>query len=179
MLQEKVSARMDMLEKRSRYQKRVLVGLVVAFLFTSAPALTSGVSWMQNFKEFGKHFASREGSFIAETEVQALSKRAHAAGDVLTVSQVQIVNEEGTTVGVIGYDTVGHGGVWVFNRKGKEIGKLGSDSAGHGRLNIRNASERGIAAVGAAPSSTVGASASGEGGIVSVWGGVVQSKFFC
>lgn len=164
--------RMDLLEKRLRWQKRVLVGLIAAFLFTSSPALSTATKWFDRvfssravftnllsgisidrsgFSELSEirneMLSKRAEIFPAETQDGGLSKTAHAVGDILQVSQVQIVNEKGTAVIFIGSDTNGNGGVWVMNKDGKEISWLGGDKGGHGALSIRNASEKYIAGI--------------------------------
>ena len=165
--------RIDILEEKLRWQKRVLVGLVVAFCFNASPVMSTASKWFnqifpskvtssnplpggsfdrpsfpdlsENRNEMMSKWA--EGS-SSEVQEGRLSKQAHAVGDVLQVSELQIVNEKGTVVALIGYDRAGDGAVLVFNKDGKAVSLLGVDGDGHGGLSILNASERFIAGVG-------------------------------
>ena len=153
--------RMDILEARLRWQKRVLVGLVVAFCFSASPVMSTASRWFNQLlpskvTSLGWVSADRNEMmskwadvFSSDTEEGRLSKTAHAAGDVLQVSELQIVNEKGTLVGVIGYDSAGDGVMAILNSSGKAVSGLGVDGSGHGALRILNASERIIAAMGA------------------------------
>lgn len=157
--------RIDILEEKLRWQKRVLVGLVVAFCFNASPVMSTASKWFNQLlpskvtsgKSLSGRFSADRNEMMSkwaevlppETEEGRLSKTAHAAGDVLQVSELQIVNEKGTLVGVIGYDSAGDGVMVVLNSSGKAVSGLGVDGSGHGTLSILNASERVIAAMGA------------------------------
>ena len=166
-------SRIDLLENRLRWQKRAIIGLIVVFLFNTSPILGTASEWFNDVFSskanssssfLGKSsdksdffgvsdngselMSSRAELFDAETQGGVLSKRAHAVGDILQVSGVHILNEKGTAVAIVSYDTDGNGGVWIFNKDSKEVASIGVSKARHGVLTIRNASEKIISGIG-------------------------------
>lgn len=121
------SRRMDILQQRLRWQKRAIIGLLVLFLFTASPALSTATKWFEQLRT-GKPGSSSgrpsggvnsKWTFSPESEHGGSSKAALAAYEVLKVGRLQIVNEEGNVVAFLGFDEAGDGVLAIRNNKGK------------------------------------------------------------
>ena len=181
-------ARMDLLENRLRWQKRAIIGLIVVFLFNTSPVLGTASKWFSGIfstkadssvsflgkvsgqpgfsgvsDNVSELMSTRADLLHVEIQDEVLSKTAHAVGDTLRVSQIQIVNEEGIAVAIMGSNAYG-GFVSIRNDNDKRIVGFGTTESGNGAFVIRNASEQLIAAVAADKTDKAN-------GIIEVYGG--------
>ena len=152
--------RIDILEQRLRWQKRAIIGLLLLFLFSTSPALSTATKWFEQLRTGNKWVPGSssgrpsEGvipkwTFSPESEHGGSSKTALAADEVLKVGRLQIVNEEGNVVAFLGFDEAGDGVLAIRNRKGKYRIMAGLDESGGGLLNVFNSSDRPVAVMGA------------------------------
>ena len=150
--------RIDILEEKLKWQKRVLAGLAVVFLFSASPASTTAAKWFSRIlpsKALSGQVPDRtspelisEWTVSNQPEGEALSKRALAAGDTMTVGLLRIVNQEGKVVGEFGYGAEGNGGLTVNNKNEKLTVLITGDNAG-GSLFAFDASRRAVVSMGA------------------------------
>ena len=152
--------RMDNLERRLHWQKRAIVGLLLLFLCSTSPALSTATKWV---KELGLANVPVPGSlpdrssadviskwtFSPEPEDGGLSKTALAADEVLKIGRLQIVNEAGNVVAFLGFDEAGDGVLAIRDSKGKFRVMAGLDESGGGLLNVFNSTDRPVAVMGA------------------------------
>lgn len=151
--------RIDILEEKLKWQKRVLAGLAIVFLFSASPASTTAAKWFSqtlSSKALSGQVPDRsspeliaEWTASNESEGEALSKRALAAGDTMTVGLLRIVNQEGTVVGEFGYGAAGNGGLTVSNKSGKVGVLAAADNSAGGSLTVFDATAlRSVVAMG-------------------------------
>lgn len=154
------SRRMDILEHRLRWQKHAIIGLLLLFLFSTTPALSTASKWI---KQLRSARASVPGSlsdrsladviskwtFSPESDHSGVSKTALAADEVLKIGRLQIVNEAGNVVAFLGFDEAGDGVLAIRNSKGKYRIMAGLDESGGGLLNVFNSTDRPVAVMGA------------------------------
>ncbi len=152
--------RIDILEHRLRWQKRAIIGLLLLFLFTASPALSTATKWFAQLQTGNVPVpglsADRSSAGVIskwvpspESEAGGLSKTALAADEVLKIGRLQIVNEEGNVVAFLGYDEAGDGVLAIRNSKGKYRIMAGLDESGGGLLNVFNSTDRPVAVMGA------------------------------
>lgn len=152
--------RLDVLERKLRWQKRAIIGLLLLFLVSTSPALSTASNWMRQLRpakmmnsvavpdRSSADFISKWTS-APESGDDGLSKTAFAAGDILKIGRLEIVNETGTVVAFLGYDEAGDGVLAVRNRKGKYRLLAGLDDSGGGLLSVLNPTDRVVAVMGA------------------------------
>ncbi len=148
------SKRIDKLEKQVHYQKWGLIVLMSLFLFTSTPGITEITQRVLLPKELLTE--SLSGIYSQKTigdvpesplRVTPAKKIAQAAGDILTVSQINVVDAIGRTLAQIGSDSDGNGGIWLYNLKGNVVMWLGSDQNLHGALTASTSNEVTVATI--------------------------------
>ena len=167
----KVAQQVAVLERRSRWQMRAIIGLLIAFLLNASPAFTSkwfhrllppkltaisspsGASEVNaDLPDVSSHRARalRRGqsgrNFLdkmlsRDNEVLRSSKQAQQVVDVLATRQLQIVNAAGTVVAVIGSDEFGDGVLAIRRSDGTSVVGLGVDEVGDGLVLATGASE--------------------------------------
>ncbi|MDE2889922.1 MAG: hypothetical protein OXR72_17100 [Gemmatimonadota bacterium] len=170
-----VRQRLEALEDKLRWQKRMISGLLVVFLFSATPALTRASKWVGsmlpaklaslNLKHgttttgdarFGDVSLARADLPLPEAGTDALSKFAPEqivdAGDTLRVRTLHIVNASGEVVAALGSGESGDGSLVIGNSNGNVASIVGVDANGHGTLGVLNAAGRVAAAMGADPS---------------------------
>ena len=168
--------KLEQLERQQCWHKRIITGLMVAFLFTASPTLTKAPIW------FNDAFSSRSvGSNLTKTdlskalsyrnrmvanpaallsnsaqmlsnaaETERLNKTALATeAQIIQATEFQIVNNRGRVVVAIGASDTGDGTVVLWNREGKVVAVLTADLRGNGALAIANSSERPTVTMGA------------------------------
>ncbi len=152
--------RMDNLERRLHWQKRAIIGLLLLFLFSTSPALSTASKWL---KELGPALVPVPGSFpdrasadvvskwtfSPESGDGGLSKTALAADEVLKIGRLQIVNEAGNVVAFLGFDEAGDGVLAIRDSKGKYRVLAGSGDSGGGLFSVLNSTDRVVAVLGA------------------------------
>ncbi len=124
-----MDSRIAVLEKRLKWQTRILIGLIVMFLFSASPALTMlSNSFPENLTSFFK------------PESGKLSKTALDSDDVLQVGRLEIVNDQGNVVALMGVDFVGDGFLAVRNREGKAetSAEISVDEKGDAAMKFRS-----------------------------------------
>ena len=152
--------RMDVLEQRLRWQKRAIVGLLLLFLFSTSPALSTASKWLRQLRparvldtgslpDRSSVDVISKWTFSPESEDGGLSKTALAADDILKIGRLEIVNDAGTVVAFLGYDEAGDGVLAVRNSEGKYRVLAGTDDSGGGMLSVLNSTDRVVAAMGA------------------------------
>lgn len=171
-LQEKL----EQLERRQCWHKRMIAGLIVAFLFTASPTLTKAPKWLEGAflpgrlesnptkADFSKalsnmnRMVSNPSALLSNStqmlsnaaETERLNKTALAReAQIVQATEFQIVNDRGRVVAAIGASDTGDGTVVLWNREGKVISVLGADTRGNGALEIVNSLERTTVSMGA------------------------------
>ena len=164
----KVAQKVEALERRVRWQMRAIIGLLIAFLLNASPAFTS--KWFHRLlppkltsinlspdasegnADVSSHraHALRRGQsgrdFLDKTlsrwnEAPRSSKQAQQVVDVLTARELQIVNDAGALVAIIGSDRDGDGGLLVRRADAEPLVSMGADQVGDGIVVITGTSE--------------------------------------
>ena len=152
--------RMDILERRLHWQKRAIIGLLLLFLFSTSPALSTASKWIEQIRTGNVGFpgpssdrasggVNSKWTFSPESEHGRLGKTALAADEVLKIGRLQIVNETGNVVAFLGFDEAGDGVLAIRDSKGKYRVMAGLDESGGGLLNVFNSTDRPVAVMGA------------------------------
>ena len=165
----KVAQKVEALERRSRWQMRAIIALLIAFLLNASPAFTS--KWFHrllpskltsvnlasdasrvnaDIPEVSSHRALRRDQsgrdlldkvLSRDNEAQGSSKQAQQVVDVLATRELRIVNAAGTVVAIIGSDGAGDGALAIRRADATSVVGLGVDEVGDGLVLATGASE--------------------------------------
>ena len=165
----KVAQRVETLERRSRWQMRAIIALLIAFLLNASPAFTS--KWFHrllpskltsvnlasdasrinaDLPEVSSHRVLRRDQsgrdlldkvLSRDNEAQGSSKQAQQVVDVLATRELRIVNAAGTVVAIIGSDGAGDGALDIRRADATSVVGLGVDEVGDGLVLATGTSE--------------------------------------
>ncbi|MYF16155.1 MAG: hypothetical protein F4215_01740 [Gemmatimonadetes bacterium] len=169
MNREIVEKKVEVLEKRVRWQMRAIIGLIIVFLFNTSPAFTS--KWFHQLlppKLTSVNVNDTDFRDIASHREEILARRIHAPGLGLDRDKTEFINnilshQNGTPrlgkqaqagelqilSDTLRVQTLQTRTLQIVNAAGGVVAIIGSDPAGNGILLVGNVAGAAVAAISA------------------------------